>query len=143
MEKTKNQITQFVIWFALLFGVAVFTSAVAQTKYLDKNGVVIFEASEKLFEEVKAVNVFRGKLVDYDANKDTKAKLKGTLEIRGKKKEIETILTVQKVNGMILLTGDFVVSPADFDIEIPKIVRNKIAKEVQVKLDFKLERNDT
>lgn len=190
MEKTKNQITQFVIWFALLFGVAVFTSAVAQTKYLDKNGVIIFEASEKLFEEVKAVNesvtaifneetneiaslalikgfrfknslmqehfnenyiesgtypkaIFRGKLVDYDANKDTKAKLKGTLEIRGKKKEIETILTVQKVNGMILLTGDFVVSPADFDIEIPKIVRNKIAKEVQVKLDFKLERNDT
>ncbi|NER18878.1 YceI family protein [Spongiivirga citrea] len=189
MEKTKNQITQFVIWFALLFGVVVFTTAVAQTKYLDKNGVLIFEASEKLFEEVKAVNesvtvifneetneiaslalikgfrfknslmqehfnenyiesgkypkaIFKGKLVDFnpDAKKVT---VKGTLEVRGKKKEIETTLNMQKVDGMISMTGEFVVSPSDFDIEIPKIVRNKIAREVNVKLDFKLERNDT
>lgn len=191
MEKTKNQIVQFIMWFALLFGVVVFTKAVAQTKYLDKNGVIIFEASEKLFEEVKAVNesvtvifneetseiaslglikgfhfknslmeehfnenyiesgtypkaIFRGKLVDYNPNgSSNKATLKGTLEIRGKKKEIETSLNIQKANNMISMTGEFVVSPSDFDIEIPKIVRNKIAKEVTVKLDFKLERNDT
>ncbi len=190
MEKAKQQFIQFFIWFSLLFGVAVFTSAVAQSKYLEKNGVLIFEASEALFEEVKAVNksttviynvetneiaalalmkgfrfknslmeehfnenyiesgkypkaIFKGTLLNFDPTKDKQATIKGVLEIRGKKKEIETILNVQQVDEMISMTGDFIVTPQDFDIEIPKIVRNKIAKEVTVKLDFKLRRNDT
>ena len=41
------------------------------------------------------------------------------------------------------VTGDFVVTPGDFDIDIPKIVQNKIAKEVQVTIDFKLRKNET
>ena len=182
----KNYITSLVIIFTLIFS----SNAVAQGKYLDKNGVLIFEASEKLFEEVKATNntvtaiydsstnqiaslalmkgfrfknslmeehfnenyiesnvypkaKFKGMLVDFDPEKDlnqniTKAKVKGTLEIRGKQKEIETLLTIQKVDDTIAMSGEFVVTPEDFDIEIPNIVKNKIAKEVTVNLDFKL-----
>jgi hypothetical protein len=36
------------------------------------------------------------------------------------------------------IKGSFIVLPVDFNIEIPKIVENKIAKKVLVKLDFKL-----
>ncbi|MFP2997280.1 YceI family protein [Spongiivirga sp. MCCC 1A20706] len=190
MEKIKNQLVQFIMWFALLFGVVIFSSAVAQTKYLEKNGVLIFEASEKLFEEVKAVNksttviyneatnqiaalalmkgfrfknslmeehfnenyiesgkypkaIFKGELLNFDPTKSKQATVKGILEIRGKKKEVETVLNVQQIGGTISMTGEFVVTPQDFDIEIPKIVRNKIAKEVNVKLDFKLVSNDS
>ena len=167
-----------------------FTIASAQHKYLDKNGVIVFEASEKLFEEVKAVNenvtaiynsetneiaslalmqgfrfknslmqehfnenyiesdsypkaTFKGKLINLDKNlsvgSKTRVSVKGTLSLHGVSKEIETELDLTKLNDKTLhIKGQFVVTPQHFEIEIPKIVRNKIAKEVQVQLDFKL-----
>ena len=189
MERTNKKIIPYILWIGLLFGVALFSRALAQEKYLDKNGTVIFEASEKVFEEVKAINrsttviydaethqiaslalikgfqfknslmeehfnenyiesssypkaKFRGSLVDLDLEslneQIQKVKVKGILEVRGKEKEVETTLDIQKVSNTISMTGEFIVTPADFDIKIPKIVRNKIAKEVTVRLDFKL-----
>lgn len=161
----------------------------AQDKYIDRNGTIIFEASEALFEEVKATHesatvifnaennqiaalalvkgfhfknslmeehfnenyiesesypkaTFKGELLDLDPNaldeNSTEVNVKGVLELHGKQKEIQTALNAQKVGDIISITGEFKVTPADFDIEIPKIVRNKIAKEVHVKMDFKL-----
>ncbi|MFD0861564.1 YceI family protein [Sungkyunkwania multivorans] len=192
MKKVSKEFVLVMIWFGLLFGVFSLTLSVAQEQYLDKNGVLIFEASEKLFEEVKATNKsvttiydtatnkiaslalmkgfhfknslmeehfnenyiesgtypkakFRGTLIDFDPKADLnkngkKVRVKGTLEVRGKEKDIDTTLDILKVQDIISITGEFVVSPADFDIEIPGIVRNKIAKEVKVMLDFKLKR---
>ena len=186
MKKIKKQIA----FITFCLGVAVFSSSYAQSKYLDKNGVLIFEASEKLFEEVKAVNksvtaiyndetneiaslalmkgfhfknslmeehfnenyiesntypkaTFKGTLVNFNAAENFDADIievvvKGVLEVHGKQKEIETTLTMQKVDDTISMTGEFKVTPSDFEIEIPKIVRNKIAKEILVRLDFKL-----
>lgn len=162
----------------------------SQEKYIDRNGTIVFEASEELFEEVKASNTsataiyniktneiaalalmkgfrfknslmeehfnenyiesdtypkatFKGKLIDFNPQKNlsenlTQIKVKGVLELHGKQKDIETLLTIQKVDNMISLTGSFSVIPADFDIEIPKIVSNKIAKVVSISIDFKL-----
>ncbi|GGD05372.1 YceI family protein [Hyunsoonleella pacifica] len=162
----------------------------SQDKYIDKNGTIVFEASEKLFEEVKATNksttaiyniktneiaalallkgfrfknslmeehfnenyiesdtypkaIFKGKIVDLDTNEDltetaVEVNVKGVLQLHGKEKAIETVLTIQKVDDIISITGSFSVTPSDFEIEIPKIVRNKIAKVVNVNLDFKL-----
>lgn len=180
----------------MLKGVLVFVlvflglmSVNAQEKYIDKNGIIIFEASEKLFEEVKATNetvttifdaqtneiaslalvkafrfknalmqehfnenyaesdsypkaIFKGKLVNFKLeelqSENSQVDLKGKLSFHGKDKEIETVVTVQRAGDKLAILGDFIVTPADFDIKIPKIVRNKIAKEVQVKIDFKL-----
>lgn len=161
----------------------------AQEKFIDKNGVVVFEASEELFEEVKAKNesvttifdadtnqiaslalikgfrfknslmqehfnenyiesdiypkaTFRGELKDFEfdnLNENAKqVEIQGILEVRGKQKEISTQAVIQKIGDVISITGSFIVTPGDFDIHIPKIVRNKIAKEVLVKIDFKL-----
>ncbi len=161
----------------------------AQEKYIDKNGIVIFEASEQLFEEVKAANEsvtailstetnqiaslalikgfhfknslmeehfnenyiesetypkakFKGNLIDFNvAELDeniTEVSVEGTLEVHGRQKGVHAKLKTQKIRDIISMTGEFKVTPGDFDIEIPKIVRNKIAKEVLVKLDFKL-----
>ncbi len=161
----------------------------AQQKYIDKKGKIVFEASEKLFEEVKAETeaataildvstnqiaslalvkgfrfknslmeehfnenyiesdtypkaIFKGQLLDFDSatltTSPSEVTLDGTLELHGKEKELQTTVQVHKMENTIVMEGAFIVTPEDFDISIPKIVRNKIAKEVHVQLNFKL-----
>lgn len=162
----------------------------AQSKYIDKNGKIVFEASEQLFEEVKAETAsataildtetnqiaslalvkgflfknslmqehfnenyiesdtypkatFKGELLDFDSSKLTgspsEITVDGKLQLHGKEKDIRTNFSVHKVGNTIMMEGEFKVAPEDFDIGIPKIVRNKIAKEVLVQINFKLE----
>ncbi|SHG75691.1 YceI family protein [Winogradskyella jejuensis] len=86
---------------------------------------------------------FRGKLLDFEysqlGNENTSVVVEGKIELRGKEKPIRTTLSVKKSNGSIIMQGSFKVTPADFDIEIPSIVRKKIANEIIVSLDFKLD----
>ncbi|WP_373518432.1 YceI family protein [Pricia sp.] len=189
----KNRMQQrFFTGFFVFCMLAVF-AVHAQIKYIDKRGVIVFEASEKFFEEVKAKNksvttildvikneiaslalirgfrfknplmqehfnenyiesdiypkvIFRGKISDFDLNDlgsgAKKFTIKGVLEIREQKKSIEPVVQIQLINGVISLQGSFMVLPQDFDIQIPKIVENKIAKEVMVRFDFKLSANE-
>ncbi len=86
---------------------------------------------------------FRGKLSDFEYSKlrddDTASVvIEGKIELRGKEKQVRTTLSVEKSNGSVIMQGSFKVAPADFDIEIPSIVREKIAKEIIVSLDFNL-----
>ncbi len=85
---------------------------------------------------------FKGKIIDFDATSisETKKefKLKGILTVRGKTKEIETVVHLKKVANKIILVSQFDVAPQDFDIEIPNIVRKKIANAVQLKLNYEL-----
>ncbi|GMN09036.1 hypothetical protein MTsPCn9_05080 [Croceitalea sp. MTPC9] len=161
----------------------------AQKKYVDKSGYIKFEASEKLFEPVEAVNksvtavlntdsgefaslalvvafrfknslmeehfnenyiesetypkaIFKGKLTSFDlsslSNTPKQFEVDGKLELHGKEKQVKTMVSLQKLNDAIVMEGDFMVTPSDFDIEIPGIVKNKIAKEVQVTINFNL-----
>lgn len=161
----------------------------AQGKYVDKQGNITFEASEELFEPVKATNTsvtailntetseiaslalmkgfrfknslmeehfnenyiesetypkatFKGKLLDFNfsdlTEEITEVTVDGKIELRGKEKLIRTALKVQKSEGSIIIQGSFKVTPADFDIEIPSVVKNKIAKEIIVAIDFNL-----
>lgn len=168
-------------------------TAGAQQRFVDREGVVVFEASEKFFEEVKAKNesvtavldvpssriaslalirgfhfknklmeehfnenyiesdlhpkaTFKGQIMGFDiASVDETSRefmIEGTLEVRGVAKVINPKVAIQLINNVMSIQGSFKVVPGDFDIKIPKIVENKIAKEVTVKLDFKLEGED-
>lgn len=185
MKKIKSSTTLFLIT-ALFMTIS---SVEAQNKYIDKKGIVTFEASEELFEPVKADNesvtviintetneiaslalmksfrfknslmeehfnenyiesetypkvTFKGKLLNFNFSdlkeNETEVVVDGKIALRGKEKPINTTLTLRKVDDVILTKGSFVVSPDDFDIEIPSVVKNKIAKEIKVSLDFKL-----
>lgn len=86
--------------------------------------------------------IFKGMLIDFDlsslSNDPTEVMVDGKLELHGKEKEVKTMVSLQKLNGAIVMKGGFTVTPSDFDIEIPSIVKNKIAKEVIVSLNFNL-----
>ncbi|NJB70141.1 hypothetical protein GGR42_000603 [Saonia flava] len=184
MKNKKNKLVAL-----LVVGLIGINMVSAQEKYIDKNGTLVFEASEKLFEEVKAENtsvtaildtktgeiaalglmkgfrfknslmeehfnenyiesetypkaIFKGNLIDFEFKSlseiEQKLTTTGILELHGKEKEISTILTIKKIDKSISIQGNFAVTPEDFDIEIPKIVKNKIAREVLVQLTFNL-----
>ncbi len=183
---TKGIFNNVLIIFFLMIGCI---HSIAAQKYVEKKGTIIFEASEKLFEPVKAENknvtaildletnkiaslalmkgfhfknslmeehfnenyiesetypkaTFRGKLLNFNyevlSNSPTQITVEGKIALHGKEKEIRTILTMQKEGDFITMKGSFTVLPSDFNIEIPAIVRKKIAKEIVVQLDFKL-----
>lgn len=87
---------------------------------------------------------FDGKLGDFDFYKATsKAKeveLEGNLNLhnKNKSKKIKTIATISKKGNIISLTAEFKVKPEDFDIKIPSIVQEKIAKEIIINISFDL-----
>lgn len=175
----------------LLFSVLFLTSGIviAQDKYLDRQGIISFEASEATFEPVKAKNssvtaimnihtgeiaslalikefrfrnalmqehfnenyiesdsypkaTFKGKVADFNYEELTENEkeydVSGVLNLHGVDKNIISKLFISKQDAVISLRGNFNTEPKDFNIKIPKIVRNKIAKKVKVRFDFKL-----
>ena len=157
-------------------------------KYFTRSGVTQFEASEKAFEPVEAINnsttvildtpngsilsqvfiagfqfknalmqehfnenymdthqypkaTFKGNLINLsleNLNSDERFELSGTISVRGIEKSIETTVNVKEENNRIYISGMFFVSPQDFQIKIPSIVRDKIAKQIQINIDYEL-----
>jgi hypothetical protein len=85
---------------------------------------------------------FSGKIQNFDFSKVTATEkeytIKGKISIHGKTKNIEIKSTINKADKGLNLKSNFVLNPNDFDIEIPSIVSNKVAKTVDVSLDFEL-----
>ena len=89
-------------------------------------------------------STFKGVIENFDFDKLTSEaktyKIKGILTTRGKDKEINADAIIKKEGEIIRLKTDFIVTPQDFGIEIPKIVREKIAKEIALDMDFELKK---
>ena len=87
--------------------------------------------------------IFKGKIDNYqweNINNDSNSfVLVGTITIHGVTKPFETQVNIKKASQDTLeLDTQFILNPEDFDINIPKIVRNKIAKEVILTAAFEL-----
>ena len=65
-------------------------------------------------------------------------KIKGTLELHGKSKEIIVIAKIKKLDNITHISSKFFVNVSDFDIEIPSVVSKKVSKKVDINLDFEL-----
>ncbi len=86
---------------------------------------------------------FKGKIEEFDLNKlkpdSQKFVIEGTLTFHGKTKQLQNVtLMISKNETVITMKGGFKTLASDFDIKIPKIVRNKVAEDVLVTFDFKL-----
>jgi len=111
-----------------------------------KNGLMQDHFNENYMETSKyPYDNFRGHITpDIDYNKDNvyNVSATGVLNIHGVEKPsvIKGTLTVK--DGTIRLDAKFVVRTADFNIDIPKLVFEKIAESIQVTMaaDYKLVR---
>lgn len=84
----------------------------------------------------------KGKIEDFDISKITNTAknftLKGDLTIHGKTKPVTVIVKVSKSANGVNALGSFEVKPEDFDIEIPSLVRKKIADKIKINYNFLL-----
>ncbi|MDU8886430.1 YceI family protein [Yeosuana sp. MJ-SS3] len=85
---------------------------------------------------------FKGNISGLDIHSDISSyNISGELTFHGVTKALEDIpLTITKADGKIIITGEFISKASDYDIEIPKIVSNKIAQDVAVSFEFNLEK---
>jgi len=87
---------------------------------------------------------FKGKILNFDASKLSSEKtiynMEGELTLHGVTKKIKTKLVLVSNSGKVFLSCNFVVKPQDFNIEIPSLVKNKIAENVTITVNFVLEK---
>jgi len=87
---------------------------------------------------------FSGKIANFSVekltNKFKEYTINGKLTIKNSTKKIAIKSNIKILDGVIHLAADFVAIPEDYGIKIPKIVRNKIAKQVDISLDFQLKK---
>ncbi len=65
--------------------------------------------------------------------------LSGTLTIRGVSRELDVPVEVNRSPEFIRLSGAFTVRPEDYGVEVPRVVRMKVAEDVRIRFDFTLE----
>ena len=85
---------------------------------------------------------FKGKILGFNWNSIGTAskefKMKGKLEIHGKRKEITILVLLKKVENGLEITSDFDVNLNDYNIKIPKILTIKIAETANIKTSYLL-----
>ncbi|MEO8235099.1 MAG: YceI family protein [Flavobacterium sp.] len=86
---------------------------------------------------------FKGKILNFDEKKLSTTKivydLEGDLTIHGVTKKIKTKINLVLVGGKVNAITNFSVNPQDYNIEIPNLVKDKIAKDVKLTVNFLLE----
>jgi len=81
---------------------------------------------------------FTGKIVspiDWKSEKAVVVDVKGELTMHGATKEVTFKATITPGKSKVIAIAELKVTPEDFKISIPSAVRDKIAKEVTIKID--------
>ena len=120
-----------------------FASLALVTAFRFKNSLMEEHFNENYIEsETYPKAIFKGKLLNFDLSSLSETpmdfEVDGKLELHGKEKQVKTQVSLQKLDDAIVMKGGFIVTPSDFAIEIPSVVKNKIAKAVNVSINFNL-----
>jgi len=94
------------------------------------------EAADKMKDFSKAK--FKGKIIssiDWNSEKQVIADVKGDLTIHGVTKEVTLKAQITPGKNKIIAAAEIKVIPQDYNIAIPSAVRDKIAKEVTIKIE--------
>lgn len=85
---------------------------------------------------------FKGKVAGFDMAKLTASggnyTVSGDLTLHGKTKKVTDTAKITRSGDKIVVTGEFEVSPADFDIEIPAVVSKKVSDKIKISYSFTL-----
>ena len=84
-------------------------------------------------------STFKGSVLDFDASALAKGlpqriTVEGDLTIHGVTKHVTVTGGIEQQKGTLLVNAYFSVAPADYNIEIPLLVRENIAKTVGIKV---------
>jgi len=85
-------------------------------------------------------STFKGKItnlneVEFSKDGSYKANVTGNLTIHGVTKNITTPATISVTNGNVSGTATFHILVKDYKIEIPSIVSNKVAENIEIKVN--------
>ncbi len=85
-------------------------------------------------------STFTGKItnidkVNFDKDGSYPVVVKGTLEIHGVKKEVETKGTFKVAGESVNATSEFIVVMDDYKIAIPGVVKDKLSKTAKIKIN--------
>ncbi|MBE0678525.1 MAG: YceI family protein [Bacteroidales bacterium] len=85
---------------------------------------------------------FKGKItdlksVDFSKNGSYEVVVEGDLTIRDVTKKISVKGTIEVVSGGLSANTKFIIAPEDYNIKIPPVVREKIAKTLEVTVAMK------
>jgi polyisoprenoid-binding protein YceI len=100
--------------------------------------------NENYMESTKYPNAtLKGKIsnlseVKFGTDGTYKAKITGTLEMHGVTKNVEIPATITVKGGDTSFKSEFKVACADYNIAIPSVVADKVAKEVKINIEGKL-----
>ncbi|MDG1761166.1 MAG: YceI family protein [Flavobacteriaceae bacterium] len=83
---------------------------------------------------------FSGTILDYEnIHSQKQCVISGALSFHGVTQSFQNIVAHIEINpNSIRLKGTFLGTVADFDIQIPKLVRNKISKDIEISFDLLL-----
>lgn len=80
---------------------------------------------------------FSGKLIDFKPGMaDQELTAAGTITIHGIERDIKVTGSVSRQAGIYVLTSTFLIKPEDYKIDIPKLLWQNIAEEVEVTVKF-------
>jgi len=91
-------------------------------------------------------STFQGKInnnadIDYKKNGTYKAEVSGDLSIHNVTRPVTATGTVDVKDGVVTARSQFIVKPVDYNITIPSVVENKIAKEVEINIEARYNEN--
>lgn len=92
--------------------------------------------SGKFPKAIFAGTIINPAAVDFKRDGTYKVNVKGNLTIHGVTKEVEMPATIVIANGLVKANSTFNVAPEDYKIEVPKLVREKIAKQIKVTVNM-------
>ncbi len=95
--------------------------------------------NEKYMESDKYPQAtFSGHIVDYQAGESGKVWADGDMTIHGVKRHIKVAGAIRFADDKVLINSVFMVKLADYGIEVPELMFQKIAEEVEVTVSLTL-----
>jgi len=140
IEAHNNQVTSYI---TKETGEVAFQMLIKSFKF--KKALMEEHFNENYMESTKFPKAeFKGKItnltdIKFDKDGVYKAKVEGDLTIHGVIKKVSTEGTIEMKGGKLLVKAKFNVSPTEYGITIPDMVKEKIAKALDVNVDMTYE----
>ena len=137
IEDIKAENVKAVSLFNSLTGDIAFSVPVKEYQF--KKTLMQEHFNEKYMESEKyPKSTFQGKITGF--NPQTKGiqqvSTLGRLTIHGVTKEVNVKGTIEKLADKLNMKSTFIVKLEDYNIEVPSLLRNNIAEQVEVTIDF-------